>query len=399
MAKPEIRHRGGEDVLFTRVFYNGKKRAVGERYYPATEEGERRAKQAIERAERRIKAGLSPTDDHDGTPTFREFTDKEYWVSLDSTLKSSTIDDYRQTLKCVLDDERYSAVSFADKTVLSITHIDVNKFLQEFAKTHSGNYQHKMATRLYQVIGMASRKYRFINPMDDPDFSKPVMPNRSRVQLTMTKEEANRLVEATLSHNDLLWTWMITTMLVVGVRRSEMLGMTPDCLRMEDGNASVYIYQQWDWKNRVLVPNTKSAHGQRFIPIDEDIYRGLLKWIDTHRPKNPTHDVLFPPPKGDVWTSESVWTRAYNVRLKWAGITPSRKKSSHQLRHLFAVTSLRNGVPIDVISHQLGHADNSFTLDRYIHVIQELDRRGTTERTEALVPPILREQPYQRGIW
>lgn len=397
MAQPEIRRRGGEDVWFTRVFYNGKKKAVGEHYYPIDEE--KRAKQAIERAERRIKAGLSPWGDDDGTPIFREFVDKEYWVSLNSSLKKSTTDDYRQTLKCVLDDERYSSVTFADKTVRSITHIDINKFLQDFLVAHSGNYQHKMATRIYQVMGMAGRKYHFINPMDDPDFTKPIMPNRSRVQLTMTKEETNRIVKATLEHGDLLWTWMITTMLITGVRRSELLGMTTDCLRMEDGNASVYIYQQWDWETKTLVPNTKSNHGQRFIPIDEDVYRGLLKWVNTHRRKNPKNDVLFPPPKGEVWTSESVWSRAYNVRLKWAGITPSRKKSSQQLRHLFAVTSLRNHVPIDVLSHQLGHADNSFTLDRYIHVIQELDRRGTTARTEALVPAVLREQPYQRNIF
>lgn len=396
MASAELRMRDGKPVFFARVFYEGKKVTVGDKYY----ENEADANKAIKRAESRIKAGLSPRTDDDGTPTFREFVDNEYWVSLNAGLKKSTLDDYRQTLKCVLDDERYTAVTIADRTVGSLTYIDINKFLQEFGKTHSDNYLHKIATRIYQVMDMAANEYEFINPMDNRKFKKPVMPNRSRVDITMTVAEAHRMIEAADAHGDYPWRTILTVMLLSGVRRSELLGLTADSVQLDDsGHATLYVNQQWDWDTRQLVPNTKTEQGKRHIPIHIDTYRMLQKWIDELRPKNPAFDVLFPPPESKVWTSESVWTRAYNVRVKWAGITPSRKKSSHQLRHLYAAMSLEKGVPIALLSERMGHADSSFTLDRYVHLLNKKDRTGVDAVTSALVPPIALEQPYQRKIY
>lgn len=395
MAQAELRTRGGKPVFLARVFYKGKKKFVGDKYY----ENEADANKAIKRAETRIKAGLSPFTDDDGTPTFREFVDHEYWANLNSALKKSTLDDYRQTLKCVLDDERYTSVTIADRPIGTITHTDINKFLQEFGKTHSDNYLHKISTRIYQVMDMAANEYEFVNPMDNKKFNKPAMPNRSRVDISMTVAEAHRIIEAADAHGDYLWRTMLTVMLLSGVRRSELLGLTADSIQMDDsGHATVYVNQQWDWKSRRLVPNTKTEQGKRHIPIHIDTYRMLQKWISDLRPKNPPHDLLFIAPEGDVWKSESVWARAYNVRVKWAGIKPSRKKSSHQLRHLYAAMSLEKGVPIALLSERMGHADSSFTLDRYVHLLNKKDRTGVDEVTSALVPPIALDQPYQRNI-
>jgi len=385
MPKSEPRMRDGKTVYLARVHYKGKKETLG--YYDTEDE----ADDQIRRAKDRIKAGKPPWADGDGTPTLSKVVEEDFFPSLNAALKQSTRDDYRSTLKNILD-------VFGDNTVGSLTAKQINGFLTTFGETHSGNYLHKTSTRFYQVLGVASRKYRFINPMDDPDFTKPTMPNRSRVAITLTKEQTNAIVQATLDHEDHLWTTMFTVMLLTGVRRSELLGLTPDCWGGDAGKMTVHIYRQWDWDKRALVPNTKTEQGKRYIPIDDDLYVFVREWIDKYRPTNPKFDLLFPPPNSEVWTSESSWTRAYQVRLKWAGIKPSRDKSAHQFRHLYAATSLRSGVPIDVLSQRLGHRDNSFTLDRYIHILQEANRQGVDKLTASLVPPAVLNRAWQRPI-
>jgi integrase len=44
----------------------------------------------------------------------------------------------------------------------------------------------------------------------------------------------------------------------------------------------------------------------------------------------------------------------------------------HDLRHTHATIGLRNGVPVKVISERLGHAQASFTMDVYQHVMPSM---------------------------
>ena len=53
------------------------------------------------------------------------------------------------------------------------------------------------------------------------------------------------------------------------------------------------------------------------------------------------------------------WPQVERGKLEW---------SWHSLRHYFATRQLRdNNVSISVLSNVLGHATNSFTLDRYVN--------------------------------
>uniref|UniRef100_UPI00403F6B27 tyrosine-type recombinase/integrase n=1 Tax=Deinococcus sp. VB142 TaxID=3112952 RepID=UPI00403F6B27 len=43
--------------------------------------------------------------------------------------------------------------------------------------------------------------------------------------------------------------------------------------------------------------------------------------------------------------------------------------SPHDLRHTYATLALRSGIPIEVVSRNLGHATTSITLDIYRYVL------------------------------
>ena len=62
-------------------------------------------------------------------------------------------------------------------------------------------------------------------------------------------------------------------------------------------------------------------------------------------------------------------TDHFKVVLKEHGLRPVR---FHDLRHTYAVISIKNGDDIKTVQNNLGHATASFTLDVYGHVTEQM---------------------------
>ena len=56
----------------------------------------------------------------------------------------------------------------------------------------------------------------------------------------------------------------------------------------------------------------------------------------------------------------------------------------HDLRHTFAVNSLRAGDDIKTLQENMGHFSAAFTLDRYGHVTEEM-RKASSQRMQAFI--------------
>lgn len=61
--------------------------------------------------------------------------------------------------------------------------------------------------------------------------------------------------------------------------------------------------------------------------------------------------------------------------------------SPHDLRHTYATLALRRGVPIEIVSRNLGHASISITWDIYRHVLYSERRSHVVDLFER-VPPV-----------
>ena len=59
----------------------------------------------------------------------------------------------------------------------------------------------------------------------------------------------------------------------------------------------------------------------------------------------------------------------------------------HDLRHTFAVNSLRAGDDIKTLQENMGHFSAAFTLDRYGHVTEEM-RKASSQRMQAFIENI-----------
>ena len=59
----------------------------------------------------------------------------------------------------------------------------------------------------------------------------------------------------------------------------------------------------------------------------------------------------------------------------------------HDLRHTYAVISIKNGDDIKTVQNNLGHATASFTLDVYGHVTEQM-KRDSSSRMEHFIQGI-----------
>lgn len=60
----------------------------------------------------------------------------------------------------------------------------------------------------------------------------------------------------------------------------------------------------------------------------------------------------------------------------------------HDLRHTFAVASIRAGDDIKTVQGNLGHATAAFTLDRYGHFTERM-KQDSAQRMESFIKGVL----------
>lgn len=185
----------------------------------------------------------------------------------------------------------------------------------------------------------------------------------------LSDDEVFRFCEAIHTEE---WGPMFFVDLFTGMRKSELIGLTWDCVDFD--NQVIHIYRQL----RLLEGTGEYA----FTPL-----------------KNKKERSIYPPPHvfdvlksvkikqmerqlqyGGEWKNKDnfVFTKWDGSHLSHKGAYQSFKRIArkigvpearlHDLRHTYATLSLQNGVDPKTISQMLGHATVRFTLDVYTHL-------------------------------
>lgn len=166
---------------------------------------------------------------------------------------------------------------------------------------------------------------------------------------------------------------------------TDVLGLTVDRIH----NVHIEIRQQLQQlrgRGQVIIPMAKTEAGNRDIPIPDNISKMLQDantWKRQTRLENDAHwtdftqdgepiDLVFVQPNGQPYT-EAVDTRRWDALLTACGM-PHRRR--YGARYTAASIMISLGMDIAVVSSILGHRKTSFTLDTYVHPLEE-------ERTQA----------------
>jgi len=176
-----------------------------------------------------------------------------------------------------------------------------------------------------------------------------------------------------------------------GLRSGELLGLTWDCIDFDKG--TIYLYRQ------LLQPRVKGGN-YKFGPLKNDKPRtinpapSVIQTLKAHRIAQLEQrmrignlwndggfpDLVFTNESGGHLTQPGIW-KAMQKLLAAAGLPHHRV---HDLRHTYAVNSLRAGDDIKTVQENLGHHTAAFTLDKYAHVTDTM-RRESALRMEAFI--------------
>lgn len=152
--------------------------------------------------------------------------------------------------------------------------------------------------------------------------------------------------------------------LTTGLRRGELLALCWTGLNAETKTISV-TKQVNRIKGELVVSPPKTQNSVRTLAIPQQAVDLL---IEEHK-KHPGNPYMFPSPKTGTMYDPDAFRRTHDKILKAIGAEHVR---FHDMRHLFATLSLKNGVDVKTLSGALGHYSAGFTLNTYTHATAQM---------------------------
>lgn len=147
--------------------------------------------------------------------------------------------------------------------------------------------------------------------------------------------------------------------LTTGLRRGELLALLWTDLDIEARTISI-TKQVNRINGELVVSQPKTQNSVRTLAIP----RQAVDLLAEEHQKHPSNLYMFPSPKTGTMYDPDAFRHIHDKILKAIGAEHVR---FHDMRHLFATLSLKNGVDVKTLSGALGHYSAGFTLNTYTH--------------------------------
>ncbi|MCR4885727.1 MAG: site-specific integrase [Clostridiales bacterium] len=172
--------------------------------------------------------------------------------------------------------------------------------------------------------------------------------------------------------------------LFTGMRESELIGLTWDCINFDTGN--IHLYRQFKairGKSRTWTFTTLKNKQTRDFIVPPSVIRVLKKQKTQQAEWKLLYGSLYRNDNNLVFTNEygsHLATRTVYKRFK-AIVTSMGLPDVrfHDLRHTYATLALQNGVDVKTVSHNLGHATVAFTMDKYTHMSMTMQKDSVSK--------------------
>lgn len=304
-------------------------------------------------------------------------------------VKSSTISSYEATIK------NHIKPCLGSIKLESLTTQDIQEFYN--ARQKGDETRKPLAPKtiknihgvLHKALEQAMLNGLIRNNPADPC----VLPRRPKQKVKpLNEEQITKLIKALKGHK---YENLILTTLFTGLREGEICGLQWDCVNLETGTILVDKQLQSLRKsvrgNRdkyalVLTKNGK----ERYLTIAPFVVELLKKEKAKQDANREYYEDLYEE-SGLVFTDESghritpqAAYRAFKLVVTELGMPKTR---FHDLRHSYAVASLRSGDDVKTVQENLGHATAAFTLDTYGHVTEQM-KTESANRMEAFIQSV-----------
>lgn len=188
---------------------------------------------------------------------------------------------------------------------------------------------------------------------------------------------------------------MFLVALFTGIRQGEVCGLQWECVDFDDGTILIDKQLQslrgktrGDSEKYTLVP-TKNGK-ERTITAAPYVMELLWKTKQRQNADRKLwgtafqeNDLVFTDELGNRITPQALY-RAFKIIVTESGMPMVR---FHDLRHSYAVISLKSGDDVKTVQENLGHATAAFTLDTYGHVTEKM-KKDSANRMEAFIKSV-----------
>ena len=188
---------------------------------------------------------------------------------------------------------------------------------------------------------------------------------------------------------------MFLVALFTGIRQGEVCGLQWGCVDFDDGTIlidkqlqSLRATTRGDSEKYSLVP-TKNGK-ERTITAAPYVMELLWKTKQRQNANRKLwgnafqeNDLVFTDELGNRITPQALY-RAFKIIVTESGMPMVR---FHDLRHSYAVISLKSGDDVKTVQENLGHATAAFTLDTYGHVTEKM-KKDSANRMEAFIKSV-----------
>jgi len=316
-------------------------------------------------AARKLRARLTTTLDEGGTVTRpKAVTLTEYaesWLDAQGgTVRASTLESYRSHWRTHLRD------SLGSRKLSTVTASDVRRLVADL--TDQGKAPATIR-RVLQVLALmyadaVEQRLALANPVAG-------LSRRDRKAIRARKGHATfpeldgsqvaALVNATPKRHRLLVALAVTT----GLRQGELLGLRwADLARDAHGEPILRVRSTLGRDGSLAEPKTAAA--VRDVPIPASLAAALAAHrLSLPASRSTDEAFVFSTARGTPLHYRNVARRALDPATKAAGLPRLRW---HDLRHVAASVLIADGHPVTYVSHVLGHATPSITLDTYSHL-------------------------------
>lgn len=242
----------------------------------------------------------------------------------------------------------------------------------------------------YKVLHNALEKAVELDYIPRNPAAKCTLPRMEQKEIKPFDDEQTAALLQTVKGGRL--EYIVRVALFTGLRMSELLGLTWDAVDFDKGmiainkqlarpehrKAGLFISPK-SGKARTITPAASvfaALKAQRRRQIENQLRAGTL-WDNAH-------NLIFTNEPGGPLCQHSV-TDWFSAAAASAGLEGAR---FHDCRHTYAVNAIRAGDNIKAIQSNLGHATAAFTLDRYAHFTEQL-QRDSAARMEDFIKDVL----------
>lgn len=326
----------------------GQRRRTSEIFRGSESAAKRRGRHLLAKVEQGVYVARGPE-------TFGAFIDA-WWPAKSASVAPTTARGYRQML------DRYILPALATRPIQKITGSELSAIIGRLVKAdHLPMADHTYV--LLRVIFNAAMKQGAIGRSPLPGVERPRVERREMTVLSPADWQRMRdqLQESAP------WTVRpMTILLTTGMRRSELCGLQWRDVELE--RAVLYVRRSYHViDGRGIFKEPKSTRSRRAIALDvhsvkllADQRADATRFAGMFGRKLAETAPVFANARGEPWSPDSltaVWRRSAAA----IGL-PSHL---HSLRHSSATLMLAAGVPIQLVSARLGHANAGFTLSVY----------------------------------